>query len=44
MDTLPRRAGGLGAAGRIVEGDTVVVEPDGETPRFRKEAPVAVAS
>ena len=26
-------------AGRFVEGDTVVVEPDGETLRFRKEVP-----
>ena len=31
-------------AGRFVEGDTVVVEPDGETLKFRKEAPAAVAS
>jgi ATP-dependent Clp protease ATP-binding subunit ClpB len=31
-------------AGRFVEGDTIVVEPDGETLRFRKEAPVTVAS
>ena len=31
-------------AGRFVEGDTVVVEPDGETLRFRKEVPAAVAS
>jgi ATP-dependent Clp protease ATP-binding subunit ClpB len=31
-------------AGRFQEGDTVVVEPDGETLRFRKEAPAAVAS
>jgi ATP-dependent Clp protease ATP-binding subunit ClpB len=32
-------------AGRFHEGDTVVVEPDGgETLRFRKEAPVEVAS
>jgi ATP-dependent Clp protease ATP-binding subunit ClpA len=31
-------------AGRFAEGDTVVVEPDGETLRFRKEAPAAVAS
>ncbi len=28
-------------AGRFAEGDKVVVEPDGETFRFRKEAPVA---
>ncbi len=28
-------------AGRFAEGDTVVVEPDGETFRFRKAAPVA---
>jgi ATP-dependent Clp protease ATP-binding subunit ClpB len=31
-------------AGRFVEGDTVVVEPDGETLRFRKDVPAAVAS
>jgi ATP-dependent Clp protease ATP-binding subunit ClpB len=31
-------------AGRFQEGDTIVVEPDGETFRFRKEAPAAVAS
>jgi hypothetical protein len=31
-------------AGRFLEGDTVVVEPDGETLRFHKEAPAAVAS
>jgi ATP-dependent Clp protease ATP-binding subunit ClpB len=31
-------------AGRFGEGDTVVVEPDGETLAFRKEAPAAVAS
>ena len=31
-------------AGRFGEGDTVVVEPDGETLRFKKEVPVAVAS
>jgi ATP-dependent Clp protease ATP-binding subunit ClpA len=31
-------------AGRFTEGDTVVVEPDGETLRFRKEVPAAVAS
>jgi len=31
-------------AGRFGEGDTIVVEPDGETLRFRKEAPAAVAS
>jgi len=31
-------------AGRFGEGDTVVVEPDGETLRFRKEIPAAVAS
>ncbi len=31
-------------AGRFTEGDTVVVEPDGETFRFRKEAPAVVAS
>ncbi len=31
-------------AGRFGEGDTVVVEPDGETLRFKKEAPAAVAS
>ncbi len=31
-------------AGRFGEGDTVVVEPDGETLKFRKEAPAAVAS
>jgi len=31
-------------AGRFGEGDTVVVEPDGETLRFQKEAPAAVAS
>jgi len=31
-------------AGRYVEGDTIVVEPDGETLRFRKEVPAAVAS
>jgi len=30
--------------GRFGEGDHVVVEPDGEAFRFRKEAPVAVAS
>ncbi|HYN02174.1 MAG TPA: AAA family ATPase, partial [Vicinamibacteria bacterium] len=31
-------------AGRFVEGDTIVVEPDGETLSFRKEARAAVAS
>jgi ATP-dependent Clp protease ATP-binding subunit ClpB len=31
-------------AGRFAEGDTIVVEPDGETLRFHKEAPAAVAS
>ena len=31
-------------AGRFGEGDTVVVEPDGETLRFQKEVPAAVAS
>ncbi|HEX9710886.1 MAG TPA: type VI secretion system ATPase TssH, partial [Candidatus Thermoplasmatota archaeon] len=31
-------------AGRFVEGDTILVEPDGETLRFRKEVPAAVAS
>jgi len=31
-------------AGRFGEGDTIVVEPDGETLRFRKAAPAAVAS
>jgi ATP-dependent Clp protease ATP-binding subunit ClpB len=31
-------------AGRFGEGDTVVVEPDGETLRFRKEVPATVAS
>ncbi len=31
-------------AGRFGEGDTVLVEPDGETLRFRKDAPAAVAS
>jgi ATP-dependent Clp protease ATP-binding subunit ClpB len=31
-------------AGRFAEGDTIVVEPDGETLKFRKEAPVSVAS
>ena len=31
-------------AGRFGEGDTIVVEPDGETLRFRKEAHAAVAS
>jgi ATP-dependent Clp protease ATP-binding subunit ClpB len=31
-------------AGRFAEGDTVVVEPDGETLRFRKEVPAEVAS
>ena len=31
-------------AGRFGEGDTVLVEPDGETLRFKKEAPAAVAS
>jgi len=31
-------------AGRFAEGDTVVVEPDGETLRFKKEAPAAAAS
>jgi ATP-dependent Clp protease ATP-binding subunit ClpB len=31
-------------AGRFAEGDTVVIEPDGETLRFRKDVPVAVAS
>jgi ATP-dependent Clp protease ATP-binding subunit ClpB len=31
-------------AGRFTEGDTVVVEPDGETLRFKKETPAAVAS
>jgi ATP-dependent Clp protease ATP-binding subunit ClpB len=31
-------------AGRFGEGDTVVVEPDGDTLRFRKEAAAAVAS
>jgi ATP-dependent Clp protease ATP-binding subunit ClpB len=31
-------------AGRFGEGDTIVVEPDGETLKFRKEARAAVAS
>ncbi len=31
-------------AGRFGEGDTIVVEPDGETLRFHKEAHAAVAS
>jgi ATP-dependent Clp protease ATP-binding subunit ClpB len=31
-------------AGRFSEGDTVVVEPDGETLRFKKEVPASVAS
>ena len=31
-------------AGRFSEGDTILVEPDGETLRFRKETPAAVAS
>ncbi len=31
-------------AGRFAEGDTIVVEPEGETLRFRKEVPAAVAS
>ena len=31
-------------AGRFGDGDTVVVEPDGETLRFRKEVPATVAS
>ena len=31
-------------AGRFTEGDTVVVEPDGETLRFKKDVPAAVAS
>jgi ATP-dependent Clp protease ATP-binding subunit ClpB len=31
-------------AGRFREGDTIVVEPDGETLRFRKEVPAEVAS
>jgi ATP-dependent Clp protease ATP-binding subunit ClpB len=31
-------------AGRFAEGDTVVVEPDGETFRFRKAVPAAAAS
>jgi hypothetical protein len=31
-------------AGRFAEGDHIVVEPNGETFRFRKEAPVTVAS
>jgi len=31
-------------AGRFAEGDTILVEPDGETLKFRKEAPAAVAS
>ena len=31
-------------AGRFGEGDTIVVEPDGETLKFRKEAHAAVAS
>ena len=31
-------------AGRFVEGDTVLVEPDGETLRFRKAVPAEVAS
>jgi ATP-dependent Clp protease ATP-binding subunit ClpB len=31
-------------AGRFGEGDTIVVEPDGETLRFKKEAAAAVAS
>jgi ATP-dependent Clp protease ATP-binding subunit ClpB len=31
-------------AGRFVEGDTILVEPDGETLRFRKDVPAAVAS
>jgi ATP-dependent Clp protease ATP-binding subunit ClpB len=31
-------------ASRFVEGDTILVEPDGETLRFRKQVPTAVAS
>jgi hypothetical protein len=31
-------------AGRFGEGDTVVVEPDGDTLRFKKEEHAAVAS
>ena len=31
-------------AGQFTEGDHIVVEPDGETFSFRKEAPAAVAS
>ena len=31
-------------AGRFVEGDVILVEPDGETLQFRKEVPAAVAS
>jgi ATP-dependent Clp protease ATP-binding subunit ClpB len=31
-------------AGRFAEGDVILVEPDGETLQFRKEAPAAVAS
>jgi ATP-dependent Clp protease ATP-binding subunit ClpB len=31
-------------AGRFGEGDTIVVEPDGETLKFSKEAPATVAS
>jgi ATP-dependent Clp protease ATP-binding subunit ClpB len=31
-------------AGRFAEGDTIVVQPDGETLAFRKEVPAAVAS
>ncbi len=31
-------------AGRFAEGDRIVVEPQGETLRFRKEVPAAVAS
>jgi len=31
-------------AGRLAEGDTVVVEPDGETLRFRKDMPEKAAS
>ena len=31
-------------AGRFVEGDTIVVAPDGETLSFRKEAHAVVAS
>jgi hypothetical protein len=31
-------------AGRFGEGDTIVVEPDGETLKFRKDVPAAVAS